>query len=202
MARPEAQARARTARPAATFSRLRSKLAREVHTALGRVDPAQVHSLADAMIDARRIFIAGRGRTGFVMQAFAMRLMHLGLKVHVVGETTTPNIARGDLLVAGSGSGETRFTNLAASIAQEFSAKTACITSRPESALAKMSDIIIVIPAPAFRADARVKTPSIQPVGSLFEQTLLLLLDSVVLMLMDRLGITCETLLRRHANVE
>jgi 6-phospho-3-hexuloisomerase len=203
MARPQTKNMQRTSRsPRAVFARVRPKLIKEIHAALAGVDPAQVHALADAMLDARRIFIAGRGRTGFVMQAFAVRLMHLGLKVHVVGETTTPNIARADLLVAGSGSGETRFTNVAASIAREFGAKIACITSRPESSLGKTSDIVVAIPAPAFKAETRLKVSSIQPVGSLFEQTLLLLVDSVVLILMDRLGITCETLLRRHANVE
>ena len=37
----------------------------------------------------------------------AMRLMHLGLTVHIAGDTTTPAITSGDLLLVASGSGTT-----------------------------------------------------------------------------------------------
>jgi 6-phospho-3-hexuloisomerase len=174
----------------------------ELKALVASMDREQVERLADAILGAKRVFVAGRGRTGLAMQAFAMRLMHLGLDVAIAGETLTPGITSGDILVAGSGSGETRFTNLAADIARGLGASIACITSRPGSQLARHSNIVVVLPAPTFRGGAAGTQESAQPRGSLFEQGLWLLLDGVVLVLMSRLGISPEALLERHANVE
>ncbi|MDT5127294.1 MAG: 6-phospho-3-hexuloisomerase, partial [Mycobacterium sp.] len=54
---------------------------------------------------ARAVFVIGNGRSGLATQMAAMRLMHLGLRVHVAGEVTAPAIGAGDLLIAVSGSG-------------------------------------------------------------------------------------------------
>ncbi len=72
-------------------------------------------ALARAIRRARRVFLGGMGRSGLMMRAFAMRLMQLGVEVHVVGDTTTPSIRRGDLLILGSrygrsGSGSTQMS--------------------------------------------------------------------------------------------
>ena len=72
-----------------------------------RVSQDEMEKFADAILKADRIFVAGAGRSGFVARAFANRLMHMGLTVFFVGEPTTPAIKAGDLLVIGSGSGET-----------------------------------------------------------------------------------------------
>lgn len=56
---------------------------------------------------AKRIFIAGAGRSKLVGNFFAMRLVHGGYDVSVVGEIVTPSIKSGDLLIVISGSGET-----------------------------------------------------------------------------------------------
>ena len=42
---------------------------------------------------APRLFIAGAGRSGLAMRAFAMRLMHLGKECHFLGDVTTPSVA-------------------------------------------------------------------------------------------------------------
>ena len=79
----------------------------ELEGALSAISPGEAEAFADAILDAERIFVAGAGRSGLAAKAFAMRLMHLGLPVFVAGETTTPGIRAGDLLVIGSGSGAT-----------------------------------------------------------------------------------------------
>ena len=43
---------------------------------------------------------------------------------------------------------------------------------------------------------------SVQPMGSLFEQSLLICLDYVILILMDKTQITAEEMFARHANLE
>ena len=79
----------------------------EIEQALKQLHDKNCDHLIEMILQAKRIFLAGKGRSGLVMQMFAMRLMQMGFTVHVVGETTTPAIENGDILVVGSGSGET-----------------------------------------------------------------------------------------------
>ncbi|MCZ2404933.1 SIS domain-containing protein, partial [Paenarthrobacter sp. Z7-10] len=82
----------------------------EITTVVQRVEREDVRRLADVLAGAPRIFADGEGRSGLMANAFAMRLMHLGLPVHVIGESTTPSVQRGDVVVAISGSGTTAGT--------------------------------------------------------------------------------------------
>jgi hypothetical protein len=63
---------------------------RELDRTLAAVSPQEAERLADLVLNARRIFIAGAGRSGLAVRAFAMRLMQMGLAAYVVGETVTP----------------------------------------------------------------------------------------------------------------
>ncbi|MDD4570327.1 MAG: SIS domain-containing protein, partial [Tepidanaerobacteraceae bacterium] len=83
------------------------KIVEELKNTLEKVNPIKSNVLAEKIINANKIFVAGQGRSGFAVKSFAMRLMHIGYDVYVVGETVTPNIEKGDLLIIGSGSGET-----------------------------------------------------------------------------------------------
>ena len=98
------------------------------------------HSLSEKEIEhfireilsADRIFIMGAGRSGLVAKAFAMRLMHLGLHSYVVGETITPALKPGDLLVVFSGSGKTKTIADIAETAKEIGGRISLITSNPD----------------------------------------------------------------------
>ena len=81
---------------------------KEIEAVLGQVEETQLEKIASTLQKAPRIFNIGEGRSGLMAKSFAMRLMHLGATVYVVGETITPAIAEGDLLVAVSGSGTTK----------------------------------------------------------------------------------------------
>jgi 6-phospho-3-hexuloisomerase len=89
----------------ATKTDLIDTILAEVSTTLSAVDRSQVTELAAAPTAATRVFITGEGRSGFMAKAFAMRIMDLGLDVHVIGETTTPSVGPRDTLLAVSGSG-------------------------------------------------------------------------------------------------
>ena len=78
-----------------------------IQSSLKLLEEKQVEKLLKVIVDSNKILIVGQGRSGLVGRAFAMRLMHLGLSVYVVGETITPSIEMGDLLFAISGSGRT-----------------------------------------------------------------------------------------------
>ncbi len=152
---------------------------------------------------AARIFVAGAGRSGLCMRALGMRLMHLGKTVHVVGEITTPSIATADLLILGSGSGRTSSLLAMAEQARRRGAQVLLFTTDAGSPLAERSDLCVIIPAPSFRVTGEVHDSiSIQPLGTLFEQSLFILCDSLILRLMQRTSVSTAQMFERHANLE
>jgi len=173
----------------------------ELDRALGAVLPEGLERFVEAILAAERIYVAGGGRSGLMARAFAMRLMHLGLVTYVVGETTTPSIRRGDLLLACSASGQTHVTVLVSQVAREAGARVFAITATPDSPMARLADEAIVIPAPSKRSLARAGQ-STQYAGSLFEQALLVMLDAVSVEIGRRLGTRQQELDSRHANLE
>ncbi len=184
------------------FAAFAQTLLTELDSVLTRVDPVEIDRLVEAIIRARRLFLAGRGRSGLMMQAFAIRLTHLDVHCHVVGESTTPSLQRGDLLLVGSGSGETVTAVLTAQAAKANGGRLAVLTSRPESTLARMADQRVLVPAPVRETSAIEPVATIQPMGSLFEQSLLLVLDAIVLQLKGRLKLDEEMMMTRHSNLE
>lgn len=149
---------------------------------------------------ANRVFVVGAGRTGLALKAAAMRLMHLGLTVFVVGETTAPAIAAGDLLLAGSGSGTTSTIVKAAEKAKAVGAQVVVISTTRESPLAALATQVVVLAA-AQKQD-HGGTISQQYAGSLFEQSMLLLTDAIFQTLWALDGTPAEELWKRHANLE
>jgi 6-phospho-3-hexuloisomerase len=186
----------------ADFHHLIEMAQQEQRAALAAVDPSQVDRLRQAIYGAQRVFIAGQGRTGLQMQAFAMRLAHMGLSVHVVGSVTAPAIQADDLLVIGSASGHTASLVSHAARAREAGASVALITANGGSGMAGQAICQVVIPAPTPKGENAGAPRSAQPLGSLFEGALGLLLDAVVVQLMDEMGIDEAQMFARHANLE
>lgn len=172
----------------------------ELWETLGAISEQTITEVVEHIVTAPRIFVAGTGRTGFMMRAFAMRLSHLGFRVYVVGETTTPAIVASDLLLVGSGSGETKSLVITAQGASDLEAKVVSFSTIVVSSLANLSDVCCIIPAKAKNDNCDFM--SIQPMGSLFEQSLLILLDSIVLALMERAGSSSSDMYQKHANLE
>ncbi|OKS86492.1 6-phospho-3-hexuloisomerase [Mucilaginibacter polytrichastri] len=165
-----------------------------------RIDYDQFVPMLTGIQQANSIFLIASGRSGFSMRSFAMRLMHLGLQVYFVGDTTTPAIKPGDVLLAASGSGTTGTVVKAAQKAKDVGAKVITITTNPSSPLAALSDTHIYVPA-AEKEDHH-GGKSQQYAGSLFEQAVLLITDAVFLELWRIDGTPAEELWKRHANME
>ena len=161
----------------------------------------EAEKLVDYILEAKKIFVAGAGRSGFMVKSFAMRMMHMGLDAYVVGETVTPNLEKGDLLIIGSGSGETKSLVSMAEKAKNLGATIALVTIFPESTIGQAADVSIKLPAKS-KAETDSEYKTIQPMGSLFEQTILLFLDAVILRFMEKRGLDSETMFGRHANLE
>ncbi len=175
-------------------------VAEEVTRTVSQVREREAETLGRAILGAQRVFVCGAGRSLLMMKAFAMRLMHLGISAYVVGETITPSIGPGDLLIAGSGSGATRTTLAMVEAARSRGAKTACLTAHPDSPIGKACDLIVEIPARIVGITGQAV--STQPPGALFEQCLLVMGDCLILWLMDRLGTTYDQIRARHTKLE
>jgi 6-phospho-3-hexuloisomerase len=167
---------------------------------LEKVNYPAVAQLGEAIFRAKRIFVAGEGRSGLVIRMFAMRLMHLGCQVYVVGETITPAITQGDLLIDFSGSGNTEHVWEIAQKAKEIGVYVASVTTQVDSPLAEIADVVIIITAPA--KQDRTHQRSQQFAGSLFEQSTLLLFDALFHVLSQNLNKNSETLWALHTNLE
>jgi 6-phospho-3-hexuloisomerase len=193
-------------RAAAGYDEIRFAAVDELRALLTGVDARQVQDLVESLGAARAVFTAGAGRSGLAMRAFAMRLMHMGIAAHVVGDVTSPAFAPGDLLVVGSGSGATPTLVPLAEKAKNLGGRLALLTTDPASPIGRAADVIVRIPAPTPKtvpgAPAAGVPAYIQPMASLFEQGLWVLLDSCVMLLMARKGMATEEMFGRHANLE
>ncbi|WP_284982850.1 6-phospho-3-hexuloisomerase [Arthrobacter sp. efr-133-TYG-118] len=177
----------------------------EIAETAAEVDLRQLSRLATEVQTAGnsatgRIFVAGAGRSGLVLRMAAMRLMHLGFDVHIAGDTTTPAIRSGDLLLLASGSGTTSGVVRAAETASKAGARIAVYTANATSPLAELADVVVIIPA-AQKTD-HGSTLSRQYSGSLFEQVLFLVAEAVFQTLWDNDATPAEELWLRHANLE
>lgn len=172
----------------------------ELKQTMNRINNGDAEKLVEGISRAKKIFVAGGGRSGFMAKAFVMRMMHVGLDAYVVGETVTPNLEPDDIFIVGSGSGETQSLVAMTKKAKEIGAIVVAVTINPDSTIGKLADSTIEIPAQAKAEGGSGK--SIQPMGSLFEQSLLLFYDAAILGFMEKKGLSSETMYGRHANLE
>ncbi len=167
-------------------------------TAVRQAD--ELSNLADLALQAERTFVFGAGRSGLALKMTAMRLMHLGLDVHVVGEVTAPAISNGDLLLAASGSGTTASVLRAAQLASAAGASVGVITTDPHSPLAALAAVSVHVLAAEKRDTS--DAASRQYAGSLFEQSVVVIGDALFHTLWQRSGVSADELWERHANLE
>lgn len=185
-----------------TALRHRADVLGELELTLNAISPDEAAGLIDLIVEAGRIVVAGVGRSGLATRAFAMRLRHLGLEAYVAGETVTPNFTANDLLIAGSGSGETAGLVAIANRAKSLGGRVALVSIFPQSSLGRLSDLTVRIPAASPKTTGAEAVASVQPMGALFEQSLLVFFDLLVLDLMARKGIDSAAMYARHANLE
>jgi 6-phospho-3-hexuloisomerase len=174
------------------------------------VDSESIMKMLDMLIDAKNVFIIGLGRSGLVARAFAMRLMHLGISVYVVGETITPAIYEDDCLLAISGSGETSFIISTATTSKNRNANIIAVTSYEDSTLGRLSDLIIHVKGRTkidsekdyIKRQINGRHQPLAPLGTLFEITTLVFLEGVIAEMMHKMGKTEDDLKARHTVLE
>jgi len=185
-----------------SYEQIRFTAVEEIRSVISQVDAGEVGRLAAAIRAAGGVFVAGAGRSGLAMRGFAMRLMHMRIPAYVVGDAATPALAPGEILVVGSGSGSTSSLVAVAEQARKRGGAVALLTIDPGSPLGKIAGTVVRIPAPSPKAAAGSGLHSVQPMATLFEQALGIVLDSCVLLLMEETGISEQKMFERHANLE
>lgn len=173
----------------------------ELHEAIGQIDQNEAQALVDEIQKADKVFVNGSGRSGMMAQAFAMRLMHMGVDAYVVGETVTGTYEENDLLIVASGSGTTSTIVPTVEKAKKIGGKVAAITITPDSPMGEMADLIVQMPG-ATKDQSNETITTAQPMGSLFEQTLLVFFDSLILAYMEANDLDSDKMYGKHANLE
>jgi 6-phospho-3-hexuloisomerase len=173
----------------------------EIAAVLDGVNEDQIGRVRSALLASRNILTHGLGREGLVMRSFAMRLMHLGLPVSVVGDMTAGPSGPGTLFVCSAGPGA--FTTIGAlmEIARSASASVALFTAHPVEMLAQKADFVVEVPAQTMTGSQQGAT-SQQIMGSIYEQALWVLLDCLIWQLAQELGLGSQQMAARHTNME
>lgn len=179
-------------------------ITKELKESLSTVEEASIVALAENICGAKRVFLVGAGRSLLMVKCCAMRLMQIGLTAYVPGETTTPAIRPEDLLIVVSGSGETATVALMVKKAKSIGAKVALITMVPDSTMGNLSDTVLTIEASSTKVSENSNKESIQLGGSHFELSVLILLETVVMLVVEKLQIPDpnQLLMQNHANLE
>lgn len=164
---------------------------------LDQRDPESIDRLTRITLQARRVFLLGAGRSGLVGRAFAMRLMHLGLQAYVAGESTTPGLEKGDLVIIVSGSGRTASIVAMTDRIAGSGADLFLLTASPQSPLQEQCSGMILIPCRDHPEDC-----AWLPLGSLFEVSCFLFLESAVAAIRQQLGVSHQEMRCRHSILE
>jgi 6-phospho-3-hexuloisomerase len=160
-----------------------------------------VEDFIQRILDARAIFFCAQGRSGFILRCFCMRLMHLGYRVYFCGETITPAIEPGDLLMVLSGSGETPSTLEAVKVAKRRKAFTFAVVGNIDSRIALLVDSCIHLPGTT-KLRRESEPHSLQMAGSLFEQAAFIFLEAIILTLHQEPLEKVDSFSPRHAVIE
>ena len=173
----------------------------EIHKSLESVSGEQIEEFVKALLNANKVFVVGVGRVMLSLEAMAKRFNHIGIPAHCVGDINEPAITENDMLIIGSGSGESVIPVAIAGIARKYKAKIVHIGSNPKSSLAPITDIFIRIPVKT-KLNLPGEIESEQIMSSLFEQSLYVLSDAVALYICEKKHVDLKKLWRHHANLE
>ena len=178
-------------------------ITRELSACFADLEENQLKDLETRIRQADKIFVAGAGRSLMMIRGLAMRLMHMGFRSYVVGETVTPAIEPGDLLIVASGSGSTGTLTVIAEKCKKIGAELALITTMPDSPIGRLADCIVEVKAATTKSNANTRK-TFQPGANTFEQSVLLIGDAIFIDIISYGNLEEKNgiLMKRHANLE
>lgn len=169
----------------------------EITQVMDNVEYNQIEKAMEYIQKDCSVFISGEGRSGFMAKGFAMRLMHLGYSVYVIGETITPALKRGDVLILVSGSGESSSVVSNGNKGLERGCKLIAVTSKEQSSIGNIAHHILLVPG-TIKGELTKERSSIQLLSSLFDQSLHIVLDAICYLLSVRDQVTNEKATSKH----
>lgn len=170
---------------------------KEITGVVDKVKKERLDEFLTYIYKEKRIFVDGEGRSGLMAKGFAMRLMHLGYQVYVIGETITPAIQKDDVFIIVSGSGESANAVSDTKKAAKAGCKVLAVTSKEGSAIASLADVILIVPG-TVKSEHGEARASIQLLSSLFDQSLHITLDAICLMISRRDQFSNEEATKKH----
>ena len=172
------------------------------------VNMDEVLAMAQAILDAKRIYVAGWGRAGNNVKMLSMDCSQIGLHTHIVGDNSTPSIHEGDILVIGSGSGKTASMQLFAKQAKSHGAKIGLIVGAKQSPIEEMADVTVHIVDDSntngsYRATKGIMTEAERLVhADAFYPVMQTVCDFIRAVCAEKLGVTPEDMAYNHNNIE
>ena len=175
----------------------------EINECLSRIDNQEIENIIDTILKSRQIILVGAGRMGLILQSFCARLNHMGIPAFMAGAIGCPPLRKEDMLLVASSSGETPTTREIALIASKMGSRVFTITANKASTIAKISTGCLYMQSPSsLTYEESNVLKSSQPMKTLFEQSLFILLESIVLYLLEHTGQNADDLAKRHTNLE
>ena len=184
-----------------TIRELGRAVVAELSEVFDRLDESSVEAALDLIDSHERIFVLGIGREGLASKAFAMRLTHYGKTVHWGWDDTTPAVTSADLFIMPSGPGNIPHLHYVAERVKSTGAALLVLTAIADAPTPALADVVLVVPAHTYGAEGDV-VPSVQPMGTLFEQSLFVFYDLLFGLLIRRTPIAYHELSARHRNFE
>lgn len=177
------------------------RILNEINQVFENVNEDEVRVLIREILNAEKVVTIGAGRVGLVAKAFAMRLMHLGMKAYTLGDSNLTKIGKKDLLIVCSGSGETQTIYDLTKISKKKNIKIALITGNNDSRIGRIANYKVLITAPTKLKKTNI-VKSIQPMTTLMEQCLYIFFDGLILEIMKKLNINSDKMKNNHSILE
>ena len=158
----------------------------------------------DAVKNHKNIFLLASGRSAFILQCFATRLVHLEANPYIVTNLASiPRIKDGDYLIVLSGSGTTAIVEkLLRSYVQDCEpAAIIVITSYPKSIIGRLGDVTIQLKGRTKRDQITdmSDTALLTPEGTAFEQVAFTYLDAVIAELAIKMDMNNKKMSEAHS---
>lgn len=189
------------------YANLVNTVQNEISEVLNSIDENKLNQFVDLLSNPNvKVLGYSAGRMGFGLKAFMMRLNHLGIHAYWFGDNYIPPMNENDLFICCSNSGTTKsVANIMDIFKTKAKGKVIAFVGNEDSKMGKDADLTI-----KFKTcngglnsdDDASKINSIQPMTTLTEQSMFILFDLVILMLIDKLHININETKKFHSNIE
>ena len=195
------------------YNEISENILNEITKCILSVNTKETKKLCSEIIKEKKVFLIGVGRVNLSLQCFGKRLAHLGINVEIIGSITEKPATNKDLLIIASGSGESIIPLNIAKKAKIYKTRIGLITSVQKSSIKKLANFSVTLKTPTKKvkhgkiqnqslSDKASKVESVQPMSSLFDQTLHIYGDIVSMIILEKMQINKDDIWKYHANLE